>query len=180
MVMDKSDSIQLSLRETAERHGMAPSTLSAAIRDGRDAKGIDLTPFARYGDNGQISHFAFPPDYSFPDEDGGDVRSTNGQSSDQPDGEGCDSPTSKTAVSMEDHEWLTLPEAYQLILEKMPLGSELLFDEVWPAFTRTAYLPSPESYGHVSSAVVEEFIRLCAEQGYGRALDQIRRKWSDS
>jgi len=169
----------LSLRETAERHGMAASTLSTAIKDGREAKGMDLAPFVRYGDNGQISHFAFPSDYSFPDEEGGDVRSTNEQSSEQPDGEAADPPISKTAPSMEGHEWLSYPEAYKLILEEMPLDSRVYGHGVWPVFRRTAFLPSSESMGHVSSAVVEEFIRLCAEQGYRRALDQIRRQWSD-
>ena len=80
---------------------------------------------------------------------------------------------------MGDHEWLTLAKALERILEKMPLDVDLFFDEVWPVFMRTAHLPARESYAHTSSTVVDDFIRLCAKQGYRCTLDQIRRKWAD-
>jgi len=62
--------IELSLSETARRHGMAPSTLSKAIKEGRAPKGHRLKQYAAFegmGENRRVIAFHFPDDYPFPE-----------------------------------------------------------------------------------------------------------------
>lgn len=62
--------IELSLSETARRHGMSPSTLSKALKEGRHPKGYHLEQYAAFDGRGQdrsIAAFHFPDDYPFPE-----------------------------------------------------------------------------------------------------------------
>lgn len=61
--------IELSLSETARRHGISKSALSAAVKERRPVKGYDLHEYRvtkGVGENEQTLGFHFPDDYDFP------------------------------------------------------------------------------------------------------------------
>jgi hypothetical protein len=55
-----------SLRQTAKLHDISPGYLSKRVREGKSAKGYDLTGHARFDEDGGIECFVFPPGYEFP------------------------------------------------------------------------------------------------------------------
>ena len=56
----------ISLRETARRHDINPGYLSQRVREGKPAKGHDLTQYVRLDEDGGVLGFVFPPGYRFP------------------------------------------------------------------------------------------------------------------
>ena len=56
----------LSLRKTAKRHDINPGYLSQRVREGKPAKGHDLTKYVRLDEDGGVLGFVFPPGYRFP------------------------------------------------------------------------------------------------------------------
>lgn len=71
--------VRLTLQETAELHYISPSYLSRRVREGRPAKGHELSEHAVI-ESGRVEGFEFPPSYEFPAGDG-ETR--------QPEGEGA-------------------------------------------------------------------------------------------
>lgn len=55
-----------SLRQTAKLHDISPGYLSKRVREGKPAKGYDLTGHARFDEDGGIECFVFPASYEFP------------------------------------------------------------------------------------------------------------------
>lgn len=55
-----------SLTETADLHGISKGYLSRCLKEGKEAKGYDLRPYAAYDADGHVKHFAFPDGYEFP------------------------------------------------------------------------------------------------------------------
>ena len=56
----------LSLRKTAKRHDINPGYLSQRVREGKPAKGYDLTKYVCLDEDGGVLGFVFPPGYRFP------------------------------------------------------------------------------------------------------------------
>jgi hypothetical protein len=63
------ESVRLTLQETAELHDISPSYLSRRVREGRPAKGHELSGYAVI-ESGRVEGFEFPPGYEFPAGDG--------------------------------------------------------------------------------------------------------------
>jgi hypothetical protein len=63
-------STTLTLSETAQKHGVAKSSLSEAVHDGRPVQDMNLHRYAII-ENGRIQEFEFPSWYRFPSGEGG-------------------------------------------------------------------------------------------------------------
>jgi hypothetical protein len=68
--------VRLTLQETAELHDISPSYLSRRVREGRPAKGHELSEHAVI-ESGRVEGFEFPPGYEFP-AGGGETRQPEG------------------------------------------------------------------------------------------------------
>jgi hypothetical protein len=79
--------VHLTLQKTAELHDVSPSYLSRRVREGKSAKGQDLSEYAVI-ESGRVEGFRFPPDYNFPGEESGETadgrRSGGGGSGEAP------------------------------------------------------------------------------------------------
>ena len=123
------------LSETAELHDMSKGYLSRRLKEGKEAKGHDLRPYAAYDADGHVKHFVFPDDYDFPiaDEVTAETSTEETHGKMIPAGASEQARMAPTKVSgaepvtveiYERQDWLSHREAIKLMAEYIPIDYE--------------------------------------------------------
>lgn len=161
------DMVTLTLRETAERHDISPSYLSERVRNGEEAKGMDLSPYAQYGENGRIDHFAFPPEYTFPDEANAGERSAEQRSEREDVRQGGG-----------EIEWLDSEEAHARMRQRVPIGEHAFYFDAHRLLLRSITVRSDDDT-LIASTAIDELTDLICERGMDRALEEFGKRYPD-
>ena len=124
------------LSETAKLHDMSKGYLSKCLKEGKEAKGYDLRPYAAYDTDGHVKHFAFPADYEFPAEGEASPDKTTEEaprklvpmdsSSDNAQTTSMSTATTEplTVEVYKREDWLSHREAIKLMAEYLPIDYE--------------------------------------------------------
>jgi hypothetical protein len=172
--MQGTDTDLMSLRETAERHGISHGYLSRRVKQGKEAKGYDLTEYVVMDGDGHIEGFDFPSRYDFPNgSPNGRQRSpetlaTRAAQADPADVEDL----LDEALAEGDHhvlpsreDWITEDQVVDLLAKHLPIDEE--FGEVDYA------LQVMERGGYYRKDQIERLIRLAAHYGMRKAVRRV-------
>ena len=190
------------LSETAKLHDMSKGYLSRRLKEGKEAKGHDLRPYAAYDADGHVKHFAFPADYDFPAADETGSESSNEETSRElvPVDSSEQARPTPTKVSGAEpitveiykrKDWLSHREAMKLIAEYLPIDYEYesthysdisrALGSVAVDFKResTNVSPQEESY-HLEGKVLAVIRQIQEEESIRDAIRTIeQREWQD-
>ena len=187
------------LSETAKLHDMSKGYLSRCLKEGKEAKGYDLRPYAAYDTDGHVKHFAFPDDYDFPA--AGEAASENSTEETSRELVPTDSPArthpAPTEVSgtepitveiYERKDWLSHREAIKLMAAYLPIDYEyesMRYSNISRAlgsvavdFKRESTNVSPREESYHLEGKVLAVIRQIQQEGLHDAIWTIEgREW---
>lgn len=173
--------MNLSLRETAEKHDINPGYLSQRTREGKPAKGYALYEYAVYGDNGDFSHFNFPPDYVFPDEgpepepEALEHPPSNAPNKHVTDSVVAESPSAE-ATPAEWPTWLTRTEAVEYLRKRVPVRRKAIADDAWPVLVKGATIVNEDVHICVPREKIDRLIQDISKVGWLGAISLLERR----